>query len=201
MTTYSSMQVPLVILFATAGSLLGAYALYAVGRIISRERLMTFFGTKPLRLLGFKPEDVAKAVDWFTRKGSSTVFFCRFIPVVRSLISIPAGTARMSLVKFTLLTTAGSLIWNTVLILLGRAFGAAWEQVGAALDVYSNIAYVILGILLIAGAVWVYLTILKPRREAAHIQDAMQDETDAIDISLDHLDESKPSTDATEKDV
>ena len=88
-TTTTDMVLPLVIISATTGSVLGAYILYGIGWVLSRERLMRFFETRPMRLLGFKGSDIASAIDWFDRKGQATVLICRCIPVVRSLISIP----------------------------------------------------------------------------------------------------------------
>lgn len=74
-------------------------------------------------------EDVKDADGWLERTGRSAVFFCRFVPIIRSLISIPAGMAKMELLPFLLLTTAGSLIWNTVLIGAGAVAGASWERI------------------------------------------------------------------------
>mgnify|MGYP000585713230 CR=1 FL=1 len=72
--------------------------------LLSQERLEGFFDTKPMRMLGFHSDDVAKAIGWFDRKGQTTVLVCRCIPVVRSLISIPAGTAKMNMVRFAIYT-------------------------------------------------------------------------------------------------
>ena len=87
----TSMELPGVIIFATAGSVLGAFILYGIGRLLSRERLMAFFDTKPMRLLGFKGDDISKAIGWFDRKGQATVLICRCIPVVAALfLFLPA---------------------------------------------------------------------------------------------------------------
>jgi len=119
LTTCTSMNIWGVILFATVGSVLGAVVLYAVGRYLNYEKLQRWIGGRWGRRLHLKKEDISQAVDWFSRRGASTVFFCRFIPIVRSLISIPAGVAKMNPAKFIILTTAGTLIWNTVLVYLG----------------------------------------------------------------------------------
>ena len=132
-TTTTDMVLPLVIASATAGSVLGAFILYGIGYVLSRERLMRFFETRPMRLLGFKGDDIASAVDWFDRKGQFTVLICRCVPVVRSLISIPAGTARMNPVKFTLFTLVGSAVWNTILCSLGAAAGSPGTDQGDGL--------------------------------------------------------------------
>lgn len=153
-TTSTDLTLPGVIAAATAGSVLGAFVLYGIGRLLSRERLMGFFGTRPMRLLGFKPDDVASAIDWFDRKGQATVLICRCIPVVRSLISIPAGTAKMSPVRFTVYTLVGSLVWNTVLCSLGAAAGSAWETVTAQFEWISGVVKVVIVVLLVAVAAW-----------------------------------------------
>ena len=165
-TTTTSLTLPGVIIAATVGSITGAYILYGVGRLLSRERLMAFFGTRPMRLLGFKPDDIASAVDWFDRKGQVTVLICRCIPVVRSLISIPAGTAKMSVVKFSLFTLVGSAVWNTVLCSLGAAAGSAWETVTAQAEWVSDVVkYAIIAIVVVAVIYWVVKRILPAVRE------------------------------------
>ena len=93
----------------------------------------------------FRAEDVDKAREWFLKRGSGAVFFCRLIPVVRSLISIPAGLSRMPLIPFLFLTTVGSFLWNTVLVMAGRAAGNSWEKVSEALGVYSDVILMVGG--------------------------------------------------------
>lgn len=160
-TTTTDMVLPLVIVSATVGSVLGAYILYGVGWVLSRERLMRFFDTKPMRLLGFKGDDIASAIDWFDRKGQATVLICRCIPVVRSLISIPAGTARMNPVKFTLFTLVGSAVWNTVLCSLGAAAGSAWETVSEQASWVSDVVtYIIIAIVIVVAIWWVVKRII-----------------------------------------
>lgn len=162
----TSMQLPLVIVSATIGSVVGAFVLYGVGRLLSQDRLETFFDTKAMRLLGFKSDDVSKAIGWFDRRGQITVLLCRCIPVVRSLISIPAGTAKMNVVRFTLYTLVGSAVWNTVLCSLGYAAGGAWETVTAQVEGFSDIVkIVIIVIAVIAVAFWVVKRIIPNLRE------------------------------------
>lgn len=150
----TGMALPGVVVAATLGGLAGAYVLYGVGRIASRERLMRLFGTRPLRMMGFTSDDIAHVVDWFDRKGQITVLLCRCVPGVRSLISLPAGTARMGLVRFTLYTVAGSLVWNAVLCSLGAAAGTAWQQVSDQLAWVSDIVTYLLIAAFAAAAIW-----------------------------------------------
>lgn len=152
MTTYTQMKVWGVIFIATVGSVLGAVILYFVGRLISADRLAGWLNGKVGKILHFKSEDVYKASDWFSSKGKSTVLFCRCIPIVRSLISIPAGMSKMKMGIFLLFTIIGSLVWNTVLVYLGVIAGASWEKVVAGTDVYQKITIVVLGVLFLIAA-------------------------------------------------
>ena len=110
------------VIAATIGSVIGAYFLYGVGRLLDDERMERFLAGVG-RFVGLKKSDVHKGFVWFERHGNYVVFFGRLIPVVRSVVSIPAGGDRMPLGKFTLLTAAGSLIWNMVWVALGWALG------------------------------------------------------------------------------
>lgn len=153
-TTTSHLTLPGVILAATVGSVLGAFLLYGIGRMISRERLISFFESRPLRLLGFKGSDVERVIAWFETRGQITVLLCRCVPGIRSLISIPAGTARMGLVRFTLYTLVGSLVWNALLCTLGAAAGDAWHAVSGSVAWASDLVKVVLVVGLAAGATW-----------------------------------------------
>jgi len=158
LTTYTKMNVWLVILFSTLGSFLGAVLLYYLGRILTIERMNRLLGSRPARMLRLKREDVRKAEGWFLKHGGRAVFFCRFVPIVRSMISIPAGSARMRLRTFLPLTLLGTLIWNTVLVFLGRFMGDAWEVIEGYMNIYSKVALVAFGII---GAVIAVLFIKK----------------------------------------
>ncbi|KAB8188941.1 DedA family protein [Nonomuraea phyllanthi] len=138
-----------VLVCTTLGSVLGALALYWVGALLGRERTLAIAARLPL----VKPSDIEKTEAWFRRHGRKTVFFGRMIPIFRSLISIPAGVERMPLVTFTLLTTAGSLIWNTIFVMAGYLLGENWELVETYVGVGTNvvIALVVLAILVFVG--------------------------------------------------
>ena len=156
MTTYSNLNVPLVILSATLGSLLGAIVLYAIGKILNKERLMKIVSGKVGKILHLKKEDIESADKWFDTKGEKCVFFCRFIPIVRSLISIPAGMSEMNIPKFLIYTTIGSLIWNSVLVVVGSIVGENWENIVNIFDTYSTITLILLIIIFILFVVWFY---------------------------------------------
>jgi membrane protein DedA with SNARE-associated domain len=167
LTTASDMNVWGVILSATIGSVAGALILYYLGRLLNAERLERLFESKLGKRLRLKKEDVRRAEGWFSRHGNKTVFFCRFIPLVRSLISIPAGAAEMKMGVFLLLTTTGSVIWNVVLVFLGKFAGDAWGNIADYVNVYSLIAVGILAMLVIAaGVVFIKKRFLKERGDA-----------------------------------
>ena len=146
MTVCTDMTPVGVILFSTAGSLAGAVILYSVGRFLPDEVFRKLLCGQIGHLLHFRLEDVDLAKGWFRERGRSAVFLCRLIPIVRSLISIPAGIARMPFVPFLVFTAAGSLLWNTVLVYAGRIAGDSWEKVSAAFGVYSDLFLMIAGI-------------------------------------------------------
>lgn len=138
----------LVVLAATLGSLVGALILYAIG----------LYGGRPLVLkwgmvLRVSAKDLDRAEDWFDRWGAWVVLVARVIPIARSLVSIPAGMMRMGLVKFILLTTAGSLVWNLILVYAGYQLGANWEDVTNVMEDYSTVIRVA-AVLAVLACVW-----------------------------------------------
>ncbi|WP_213531097.1 DedA family protein [Paenibacillus cisolokensis] len=153
MTTYSSLSVPGVMIASTIGSLFGAVILYLIGSLLDIQRLEKIV-KRWGHILRLTPEDLHKANDWFAKYGLWTVFFCRFIPLIRSLISIPAGMAKMNFGVFIVLTAVGSFIWNAVLIYVGSRVGASWETIVEYMDIYSNFVYAGIAIAAIAVIVW-----------------------------------------------
>lgn len=144
LTIDSTMTVPGVIVASTVGSMIGATVLYSFGKFMSVEKLESIVDGKIGSTLRLKREDISKAEYWFNRFGGKAVFFGRFIPIVRSLISVPAGMAKMNFTKFFTLTLIGSFIWNTVLVCAGRVAGEAMDQVNAAFGTFSNVVGLIL---------------------------------------------------------
>lgn len=126
LTTRTALDVWWVVVWATLGAVAGALALYGVGRALGGERMRALLAGPWGKRLGFDAEAADRAAGWFEKKGAKTVLFCRCVPILRSLISIPAGMARMNLVRFLLYTTAGSLVWNAALVHLGAAAGESW---------------------------------------------------------------------------
>lgn len=151
MTTYTKMNIIGVVLSSTVGSVFGAILLYQIGHLVPREKLESLLEGRIRKKLHFKPEDVGSAMEWFDSKGNYTVLFCRFIPIVRSLISIPAGMAHMNLGTFLSLTTIGSFIWNLVLVALGAIAGTSWQKAAECLGTYTQVARVVILVFALVG--------------------------------------------------
>ncbi|EPN8126885.1 DedA family protein [Listeria monocytogenes] len=150
MTTVTSLNVLMVIIVATLGSVVGAILLYKVASYFGKERL-TKIVLKYGRILRLKESDIERAESFFLKYGSWAVFLCRMIPLIRSLISIPAGMTKMKMSRFLILTTAGSLLWNTVLIGLGAVLGESWNEIVVFMDSFSTIIYSVIAILVVVG--------------------------------------------------
>ena len=154
MTTYSKLNLFGMVIFSTLGSTVGAIVLYYIGKILNKERLKKLVSGKIGKILRLKASDIEKADKWFDTKGNKTVFFCRFIPVVRSLISIPAGMSEMIMSKFLIYTITGSLIWNTVLLFVGSKVGENWKKIEQMMSQYSHIILIILIIAFIGFVIY-----------------------------------------------
>ena len=154
MTTYSKLNLFGMVIFSTLGSTVGAIVLYYIGKILNKERLKKLVSGKIGKILHLKASDIEKADKWFDTKGNKTVFFCRFIPVVRSLISIPAGMSEMIMSKFLIYTITGSLIWNTVLLFVGSKVGENWKKIEQMMSQYSHIILIILIIAFIGFVIY-----------------------------------------------
>ncbi|PTI74692.1 DedA family protein [Staphylococcus succinus] len=155
MTTKSDLGFVGVTITSTIGSVLGAIVLYGIGAWIGERNLYRFINRYG-KILRVKIKDLDKTIGWFEKYGYWTIFFCRFVPLLRSLISIPAGLTRMNLPLFIVFTTIGTLIWNVVLIYLGQAVGGNWHTIVNYMDVYSRIIYIVLAILIIF-LIWKWL--------------------------------------------
>ena len=144
------------IVFTTLGSMVGAFALYGVGAGLGRGRTRAIAEKLPL----VKVRDIDKAEDWFDRHGPKAVLIGRLVPVVRSLISVPAGVERMSVALFLPLTAIGSLVWNSLLIVAGYQLGERWHVVESSVGVFQEL--VIAGA--VAAVVWFVAVKIRARR-------------------------------------
>lgn len=144
---------------ATTGSLVGAWVLYGIGaalgeeriRELSRKRWFIFFGEK----------DFDRGDAFFERHGGAVIFFGRFIPLVRSIVSVPAGLERMSLVRFSLFTAVGSGIWNAAFITAGWVLGDNYDRVERYVGPVSK------GVVALLAVALVVLVVRKVRSRTA----------------------------------
>ncbi|MEV0247588.1 DedA family protein [Nocardia sp. NPDC050712] len=130
------------VVWTTIGSVLGAWCLYGLGAWLGHDRMRELAARVPL----IEVDDIDRTAEWFARHGAKAVFFGRMVPLFRSFISIPAGTARMNFAMFTLFTLLGSLIWNCVFIGAGYLLGANWD----AVEPYSaGLQYVVIAVVVV----------------------------------------------------
>lgn len=156
MTIKSNITVIGVIIAATIGSVVGALILYYIGKLLNKEKLIKIVKSKYGKLLRVKPKDIEAADKWFDNKGNITVLFCRFVPIVRSLISIPAGMSEMPIVKFIAYTTIGSLVWNTLLVYVGAYAGDKKDMILEIINETSHIILIVLILAVIGFVIWFY---------------------------------------------
>ncbi len=141
-----------VLVWTTVGSVVGALALYGLGAWLGPARLRRIVDRMPL----MKVSDVDRTEVWFAKHGTKAVFFGRMIPIFRSLISIPAGVQRMPLIRFTLLTAAGSAIWNTVFVMAGYLLGEQWHRIEQYAD---GLQLVVVAAVVVAVSVFVVMRV------------------------------------------
>jgi membrane protein DedA with SNARE-associated domain len=142
-----------VLLFATLGSLIGATALYYAGAILGRTKILVLIERHGGKV-GLSLDDVKKAESWFQQRGKISVMVCRLIPIVRSLISIPAGFYRMSFPTFILYSAIGSLLWNFILVGAGYRLESHWDSVEPYVEIFQ---YIVIAAVLIIGARFVWM--------------------------------------------
>ncbi|MGW8886343.1 DedA family protein [Streptomyces sp. NPDC055749] len=146
--------------WTTLGSVVGAVALYWIGMLFGRERMHAIWAKLPL----VKTSDLERTEEWFAKHGTKAVFLGRMVPIFRSLISVPAGVERMPLPVFVMLTTLGSLIWNSVLVLAGYWLGGRWDEVETYVGILSK---AVLALAVIAFAAYLAVR-LRGRNRAQH---------------------------------
>lgn len=163
-----SMSILAAIVWATLGSLVGALALYGLGARFGRTR----FRRWAARIPGLSLNDIDRAEEWMERRGRTAVLLGRLVPVVRSLISLPAGIERMPLGVFALYTTAGSAVWNSLLIGAGYLLGSQWYEVESWISRYQTFVFATAGI---ACALWVCARV----RDRRKVQNPAENERNA----------------------
>ena len=156
MTSQSGVNMSLfgVIIASTLGSVIGAIILYYVGYILNIDRLIKLCDSKLGKVLCLNKEDIEKSYNSFNEKGNLSVLYSRFVPILRSLISVPAGMNKMKFSLFMIYTFIGSLIWNIVLCSLGKLVGNNYMVVANVFSKYSKV--ILVGIIL-----WIIYKIVK----------------------------------------
>lgn len=162
-SSQGSMNVVAAFIWATLGSLAGAYFLYYLGAAIGADRLRRIADKMWL----VKVDDVNAALAWFDKYGKISILVGRVIPGVRSLISIPAGIDRMNPLSFGLYTLLGSSIWNALLIYCGWVLGENWHAVEGVIDQYSKVVYALVALALLATFLWLLRRDRKEKQGAA----------------------------------
>ena len=165
----------IMLLASVAGSMAGAWVLYGLGRLLGPERLRRLVIRLPL----VHVEDYDKSVAFMDKHGHKAIFFGRMVPGVRSLISIPAGLYAMPIGMFTLLTAAGSAIWNTIFLTIGYFMGNNWTVIEPYTDIFSNVAYAIVALVIL----WFLVKLImreKKRRELG-LPDPDQEHLDELE--------------------
>ena len=137
----------------TAGSLIGAIVLYAIGyfaREAGVRRIVEAYG----KYVFVSEKDLDRAAAWFERYGEAIIFFGRLIPLIRSIVSVPAGYTRMNIVRFLVYTTLGTTLWNLILTYAGRVLGENWADISEMMAPYENGALILMGLAVVAFVVW-----------------------------------------------
>lgn len=150
------------IIWTTIGSVVGALLLYLLGRLLGHERLSRIAAKMPL----VRASDIDKTTAWFAKHGWKTVLFGRFLPIFRSLISIPAGIEKMPVPLFLGLTAVGSAIWNTIFIMVGVTLGMNYHAIEPYMD---SLQWVVIGAVVLVIGIWVTRRMLLNRAEGKHL--------------------------------
>lgn len=165
------------IIASTLGAMIGALALYYVGKILKADRLKKIISGKLGRLLRVKAQDIDKADNWFRTRGSITVLLCRCVPILRSLISIPAGMSQMKMPCFLLYTMIGTAIWNTILVSIGHNLGERWQTILILFDRFEYLILAICIICFVAALIWWFG--FRKRKNQSNDQAANSSKTDS----------------------
>ena len=150
-------SLPVVLVINSTGALAGSALCYWIGAAGGKPFLLRYG-----KYVFIRAHDIEKTEKWFERHGKATIFFARLVPVVRHIISLPAGVARMPLKTFLLQTFLGSTLWGSFLVLLGYYLGEHWEHVANKLKQFDLVIGLVIVVAVVAFAIRFYV---KRRRE------------------------------------
>lgn len=145
-----------VVIAGSIGSLLGAGFWYYIGHRLGRERLIGW-ADRHGAWVAMTPDDIERANGWFQRHGAASVFFCRLLPFLRTVISIPAGVTGMSLAPFLIYSAFGTFIWTAALAWGGQVLGNQFPQIE---DVLGYVSWAII----LGAAAWYVYGVVRVRR-------------------------------------
>ncbi len=163
-----TLNIWLAITCATLGSMSGAVLLYSIGSILGKQRIKNLMSSRVGRILHLNAESIENADKWFQKFEGKAVFLCRCIPVVRSIVSIPAGISKMNFRNFILLTFAGSTIWNILITWIGYLAGDTWHTVQIWLGIYSDAVLAIILILVVSA--YIIVSIRRKKKSSSKIE-------------------------------
>lgn len=155
-------SIPLITIVGMLGSLTGAFLFYGLGKWLGEERVRNFIGKFGKYAL-LSVDDFDKSKDWFNKYDEWVIFFSRMVPIVRSLISIPAGVAGMNLPKFSIYTILGTALWSFILSYAGRLLGEQWPVITDFINTYQN---VVLAVALVVVVFFVVYRLLHKKKTA-----------------------------------
>jgi membrane protein DedA with SNARE-associated domain len=155
-------SLPVILVINSAGALLGSGIGYWIGAAGGKPLLLKYG-----KYLLIRRHDIEKTEKWFAEHGKATIFFARLVPVVRHIISLPAGVARMPLRAFFVQTFLGSTLWGSFLVLLGYYLGEHWESVANKLKRFDLVIGVLIVVAVLVFAVRIYV---KRRRERGSVE-------------------------------
>jgi membrane protein DedA with SNARE-associated domain len=156
-------SLPMIIAINSVAAVIGSLLSYWLGAAGGKPLLLKYG-----RYILVRKKDIERTESFFARHGKATIFFSRFLPVIRHIISLPAGVARMPIVPFTVQTLLGATIWGTALIMIGYELGANWQTVSAEA---SHIDHLIGGVIVLALVVVVMMFVIRRRRERTLVTD------------------------------
>ena len=128
-----SLNFYILIIFGSAGTLLGSFPWYFLGKALNEQKISSFLDKRG-KFLGITSKDLSKSRLWFDKYGTLLVFWGRLIPGIRTLISVPAGIELMPIGPFFLWTSLGTIIWVTILTYAGYVFGENYQNISLYLD-------------------------------------------------------------------
>lgn len=178
------------IIAASIGSVVGAWILYGLSAAVGPVRLRAII-IRYGAWIGFSEADLDRAEAWFDRRSRVTVLVCRCVPLIRSLISIPAGFRRMPLGAFTVFTLVGSLVWNTVLVTAGYLLADQWETVLDFTEPFQTLVVVLIGVVAVSLVVRKVVRTRQARaaEELTHpgmIHETLEEIVEELEVQAEH---------------